>query len=182
MLGCGIGVTQLLGDLDRIVDDLDECLGGCCHGHGRARGLRHLRDGIIQILRKPDRVCANALDDGRYVVLICIQQGLQKMYRLDHRRIGICGNAHGVLHSLLRRDSQLIKPHIVSFQVSLCKESHCLRGVREPVEHWRQIGHAHERIHWRVRVELAHATRQSLIALVQAVQLVSGIVKLVLQV
>ncbi len=107
MLAGGVGIAQLLGDLHRVIDDLDEVLAG--NGHGGGAGLlRHLGDLVADVLRQPHRIGADALDDGGEVVLVGIEQRLQQVNGLDDGGVGIAGHAHGGLKRLLRRHRQFI--------------------------------------------------------------------------
>ncbi len=102
-----VAVTELLGDLHRVVDDLDEVLTGNGHGGG-ASLLGHLGNLVGHVLGQPDRVGADALHDSGEVVLVGIEQRLQQVNGLDNGGIGLASNAHRVLESLLRRHRQFI--------------------------------------------------------------------------
>ena len=103
MLACGVAVTELLGCLHRVVDRLHEVIARHRHGHAALR-LRAALDLFVHVALKLRRVGADALDDCREVVLIGIEQCLQKVNRLDNRRFGIACHAHGVLKRLLGGD------------------------------------------------------------------------------
>ena len=102
-----VAVAQLLGDLHRVVDDLDEVL--TRDGHGGGTGLLgHLGDFVGHVLGQPDRVGADALHDGGEVVLVGIEQRLQQVNGLDDGSVGIAGDSHSRLKRLLRRHRQFI--------------------------------------------------------------------------
>ena len=102
-----VAVTELLGDLHRVVDDLDKVLARDGHGSG-AGLLGHLGNLVGHVLGQPDRVGADALHDSGEVVLVGIEQRLQQVNGLDNGGIGLTSNAHRVLESLLRRHRQFI--------------------------------------------------------------------------
>ena len=107
MLARRVAVTELLGDLHRVVDDLDKVLARDGHGSG-ASLLGHLGNLVGHVLGQPDRVGADALHDSGEVVLVGIEQRLQQVNGLDNGGIGLTSNAHRVLESLLRRHRQFI--------------------------------------------------------------------------
>ena len=83
MLARGVAVAQLLGHLHGGVDEVHQRRArNAAHHAGVAADLRHALDLSVDVGLQLKRLGADALDDGRQVVLFRFQQSLQHMNRL----------------------------------------------------------------------------------------------------
>ena len=111
MLARGVAVSQLLGDLHGAVDEAHERRARhAAHHHGAARAhLRHAQDLVVHVGHQLERLGADALDDGRQVVLLRFKQGLQHMDRLRLGCFVLGGDGDGLLQRLLGGQGQFVQ-------------------------------------------------------------------------
>ena len=112
MLAGSVAVAQLLGDLDRVVQQVQKRLtGDASHAEGSAAAadLGHALDVRVHARAHGSRIGADALDDGGQVVLFRFKQSLEHMDGLCLRRLRLGSNRQRLLQSLLRRKRQLVQ-------------------------------------------------------------------------
>ena len=110
MLGSRVAVAQFFSSLHRVIQHRHKRLTRhTLHSHVATGLFGHTDNLIVNVHQKRGRIGANALDDGRNVVLAARQKRLEHMNWLCLGAFRVRSNAHGLLQRLLRRQGQFLQ-------------------------------------------------------------------------
>ena len=128
MLGCDIAIPQLACDLDGLVGHSVKPVAHLSHTSTAVGDLGGILDRLGHRAVDDSRICADALDDGREVVFVGVEQRLEQMLAFYRGRLRVRSDGYSSLQALSCGNRHLIHTHdlYLPFLFSVAGSSHAL--------------------------------------------------------